>query len=53
MVMSMAMPSATLNTNTVEGLNAIPHHPIIPAVIIRGIILGIREHNNILKDLNK
>ncbi len=53
MVTSMAMPNATLNTNTVEGFKRIPAHPIIPAVTTNGITFGMREQKSIRKDLNK
>ena len=49
----MAIPNATLNTKTVEGFKDIPVQPIMPAVINKGTILGIKEHINIGKDLNK
>ena len=49
----MAMPSATLNINTVDGLSGTPAQPIMPAVIISGTRLGTREQINILADLNK
>ena len=45
--------SATLKTNTVNGFKGIPIQPITPAVMIRGMTLGIREHKSILTDLNK
>ena len=50
MVTSIAIPNATLKTKTVEGLRRIPTHPITPAVITKGMILGIREQSKILKD---
>ena len=53
MVMSMAMPNATLKTKTVEGFMATPAHPIIPAVIIKGTTFGIREHNKMRNDLKR
>ena len=53
MVISIAIPSATLNTNTVEGFNGTPTQPITPPVIMSGIIFGNKEHNNIFSDLNK
>ena len=53
MVTSIAIPNATLNTNTVDGFKATPVHPMIPAVINRGTILGIKEQIKIGKDLNK
>src|SRR5689334_20505437 len=53
MVTSIAIPKATLKTNTVEGLSGIPIQPITPAVIINGIIFGMREQSNILKERNK
>jgi len=53
MVISIAIPSAMLKTNTVDGFKGIPVQPITPAVIIRGMTLGMSEHNNILTDLNK
>ena len=40
MVISMAMPSAILKTNTVDGFNGTPAHPMTPAVITRGIKFG-------------
>lgn len=49
----MAMPRATLNTSTDEGFKEIPTHPIKPAVISKGTILGTKEHISIGKDLNK
>ena len=49
----MAIPNATLNTKTVEGFKDIPVQPMIPAVMNKGTILGIKEHINIGKDLNK
>jgi hypothetical protein len=52
-VTSITIPNATLNTNTDAGVNLIPNQPIKPAVSNKGIILGINEHNKILKDLNK
>ncbi len=51
--MSTAIPNATLNINTVDGLRAKPTQPIMPAVMISGITFGIKEQNNILKDRNK
>ena len=53
MVTSIAIPNATLKTNTVEGFSGIPTQPIIPAVISKGIILGIREQIRIRADRNK
>src|SRR5687768_3618965 len=53
MVISIEIPRATENTSTVEGFSATPTQPIIPAVIIKGIIFGISEQIRILKDLNK
>ena len=53
MVTSIAMPNATLKTNTVDGFKETPTQPIIPAVISKGTILGTNEHINIGKDLNK
>ena len=52
MVLSTEIPKAILKTRIVEGLSGIPANPIIPAVINRGTILGIREIIIILKDLN-
>ena len=52
MVLSTEIPKAMLKTRIVEGLSGIPANPIIPAVISRGTILGIREIIIILKDLN-
>ena len=49
----MAIPKATLKTNTVLGFSGTPTHPITPAVIIKGIILGNNEHTKIRTDLNK
>ena len=49
----MAIPKATLNTSTVEGLSGTPTQPIMPAVITKGIKLGIKEQSKILADLNK
>ena len=53
MVTSIAMPNATLNTNTVDGFKDTPTQPIMPAVISNGTILGNNEHINMGKDLNK
>ena len=53
MVISTAIPNATLKTSTVEGFRGTPAQPIMPAVITRGIRFGIREHNKIRTDLNK
>ena len=39
----MAMPRATLNIKTVDGFILIPSHPIMPAVITKGIMFGINE----------
>lgn len=47
----MAIPKATLKTNTVEGFSGIRSQPINPAVIKRGITLGISDISNILADL--
>ena len=47
------MPSATLNTNTVDGLIAMPVQPINPAVIINGMRFGINEQINTRNDVNK
>src|SRR5258705_1964672 len=47
------MPRATLNTSTVEGFKGTPVHPMTPAVIARGIILGSKEHSNILNERNR
>ena len=49
----MAIPSATLNTNTVEGFNGTPAQPITPAVINNGIILGISEQISMRAERNK
>ena len=49
MVTSIAIPSATLNINTVDGFRGTPTQPMTPAVINKGIILGINEQINILK----
>ena len=43
MVLSTEIPKAILKTRIVEGLSGIPANPIIPAVIKRGTIFGIRE----------
>ena len=51
--MSIAIPSAMLKINTVEGFSGTPAQPITPAVIINGIIFGISEAINILNDLNR
>ena len=53
MVTSIAIPSAMLNINTVEGFKAMPAQPITPAVITSGITFGINEHSSIRIDLNK
>ena len=53
MVISMAIPSATLNINTVDGLSGIPAQPMMPAVITNGITFGINQQMSTLKDLNK
>ena len=53
MVTSIAIPRATLKTNTVEGFSEMPNHPIIPAVINKGTKLGINEHISMGKDRNK
>src|ERR1051325_7697972 len=53
MVISMAIPSATLKIKTVEGFNGVRVHPITPAVIRRGIMFGIREQSKMRNDLNK
>ena len=53
MVISIAIPSAILKTNTVEGFNGTPAHPMIPAVITSGIRLGSREQIRIRKLRNK
>src|SRR5678810_347552 len=53
MVMSIAIPSATLKIKTVDGFKGIPTHPMTPAVITSGIKLGSKEHNKILHDLNR
>ena len=47
------MPRATLNTSTVEGFKEIPNHPISPAVISKGTILGTKEHISMGKERNK
>ena len=47
------MPNATLKIKTVEGFKGTPTHPITPAVMSSGIIFGIREQINILKDLKR
>ena len=49
----MAIPSATLNTNTVEGFKATPVQPITPAVITSGTKLGINEQSRMRNDLNR
>src|SRR6187397_2538442 len=53
MVISIAIPRATLKTSTVDGLSGTPTHPITPAVITNGMRLGINEQINILADLNR
>src|ERR1700760_3928924 len=50
MVISIAIPSAILNTSTVDGFNGTPTQPITPAVINSGITLGISEHNRMRKE---
>src|SRR5882724_2076100 len=50
MVISIAIPRATLNTKTVDGFIGTPTQPITPAVISNGMILGIKEQINILID---
>src|SRR5438067_12723219 len=52
-VTSIAIPSATLNTSTVEGFKAIPVQPITPAVTTSGTKLGIKEQSQIRNDLNR
>ena len=47
------MPRATLKTKTVDGFNETPTHPIKPAVINKGTILGTKEHIKMGKDRNK
>ena len=53
MVTSIAIPRATLKISTVEGFSLTPVQPIIPAVTIKGMTLGMREQIKIRKDLNK
>lgn len=53
MVISTAIPNATLKTNTVDGFKGTPAQPIIPAVITNGITFGISEHTKIRTDLNR
>ena len=53
MVTSIAIPKATLKTNTVDGFKEIPTHPMTPAVINKGTTFGINEQMSIGKDLNK
>ncbi len=53
MVISMAIPNATLKTSTVEGFSGTPAQPIIPAVITKGMRLGINEQIKILADLKR
>ena len=49
----MAIPNATLKTNTVDGFKDTPTQPMMPAVINKGTIFGTKEHIKIGKDLNK
>ena len=53
MVISIAIPNATLKTNTVDGFKGICNQPINPAVINKGMTFGMREISNIRADLNK
>ncbi len=53
MVTSMAIPSATLKISTVDGFSRIPTQPIIPAVTINGMTLGIKEQKRIRTDLKR
>ena len=41
MVTSIAMPNATLKTNTVDGFNGIPTQPMMPAVMSNGMMFGM------------
>ena len=53
MVISTAMPNATLNTKTVDGFNGTPTQPITPAVITSGITFGIKEQKRMRNDLKR
>ena len=53
MVTSIAIPKATLKTNTVDGFKETPIQPMMPAVSNKGTTLGNKEHINTGKDLNK
>ncbi|OPZ17601.1 MAG: hypothetical protein BWZ05_01311 [Bacteroidetes bacterium ADurb.BinA245] len=53
MVISIAIPNATLKTNTVDGFSGMPIQPISPAVINNGIILGISEQARIRAERNR
>lgn len=52
MVSSTEIPKAILKTKMVDGFMGTPKYPISPAVIISGMMFGIREMIIILKDLN-
>ena len=53
MVTSITIPSATLNTITVEGFSDMPAQPIMPAVITSGTRLGISEQSKMLAERNR
>ena len=52
MLVSTAMPYATLNTNTVDGFKGMSKYPIMPAVMIKGTVFGIKQTKSIFPDLN-
>src|SRR5690349_10321656 len=53
MVMSMAIPSATLKMSTVEGFSGTPVQPMMPAVTMSGMTLGISEQNKMRNERNR
>ena len=53
MVASTVIPKAMLNTKMVLGFNGILKYPIVPAVIINGMMLGMIAMIIILIDGNK
>ena len=47
-------PAVTENRReTVEGLSRTPAHPMIPAVMISGMMLGTKEQTSIRTDRNR
>ena len=50
---SIAIQISKNKIKKVEVLILTPSHPISPAVITNGIILGINEHTKILKERNR